>query len=78
MERFEAKPADPDAVDTEFEVVLRGSDMTLTVPAGRSILETVEAAGVGVMSSCGKGTCGTCETNVWRNAGSQGLGSRRG
>jgi ferredoxin-NADP reductase len=64
VERFEAKPADPDAVDTEFEVVLRRSNLTLVVPAGRSILDTVEAAGVGVMSSCGKGTCGTCETNV--------------
>ena len=64
VERFDAKPVDLSAVDTEFEVVLRGSNLTLTVPVGRSILETVEAAGVGVMSSCGKGTCGTCETNV--------------
>jgi ferredoxin-NADP reductase len=64
VERFDAKPADPDAVDTEFEVVLRRSSLTLTIPAGKSILDTVEAAGVGVMSSCGKGTCGTCETNV--------------
>ncbi len=64
VERFDAKPVDPGAVDTEFEVVLRRSNLTLTVLVGESILDTVESAGVGVMSSCGKGTCGTCETNV--------------
>jgi ferredoxin-NADP reductase len=64
VERFDASPVDPDAVESEFQVVLRRSNLTLTVPIGRSILDTVESAGVGVMSSCGKGTCGTCETNV--------------
>ena len=64
VERFDARPVDPDAVDAEFDVVLRRSNLTLTVAAGRTVLETVEAAGVGVMSSCGKGTCGTCETSV--------------
>ncbi|MCM3487612.1 2Fe-2S iron-sulfur cluster-binding protein, partial [Kocuria rosea] len=28
------------------------------------ILSVVEEAGVGVMSSCAEGTCGTCETTV--------------
>ena len=36
----------------------------VTVPAGTSILETVERAGVSVLSSCREGTCGTCETAV--------------
>lgn len=48
----------------EFEVVLDRSGRTLTVPAGRSILEVVEEAGIAVLSSCREGTCGTCETEV--------------
>ena len=47
-----------------FEVVLRQSELTLTVPPDRSILSVVEGAGVGVLSSCAEGTCGTCETPV--------------
>ena len=38
--------------------------MTLDVPIDRSILEVVEEHGVLVVSSCRKGTCGTCETPV--------------
>jgi ferredoxin len=34
------------------------------VPAGISILKAVEQDGVTVLSSCGEGTCGTCETGV--------------
>ena len=40
------------------------SELTLTVPPDRSILDVVEEAGVGVLSSCAEGTCGTCETPV--------------
>jgi ferredoxin len=47
-----------------FEVYLTQSDMTLTVPPDRTILSVVEEAGVGVLSSCAEGTCGTCETPV--------------
>jgi ferredoxin-NADP reductase len=47
-----------------FEVVLARSGLTITVEPGRSILETVQAAGVSVLSSCREGTCGTCETDV--------------
>ena len=50
-----------------FEVISRTSDITLTVPPEKSILAAVEEAGVGVLSSCQEGTCGTCETPVyWR------------
>ncbi len=44
--------------------MLEQSGLTLTVPPDRSILSVVEAAGVGVLSSCAEGTCGTCETAV--------------
>lgn len=36
----------------------------LTVPPDRSVLATIEAAGVDVNYSCTEGTCGTCETSV--------------
>ncbi|TNY36017.1 PDR/VanB family oxidoreductase [Thermomonospora catenispora] len=62
VERF--VPRAVEGPEREFEVELAASGLTLTVPAGRSILETVEAAGVQVLSSCREGTCGTCETGV--------------
>jgi ferredoxin len=64
LERFAPKPqAEPVRKDA-FEVVLQRSELTLTVPPQRSILSVVEEAGVGVLSSCAEGTCGTCETHV--------------
>jgi ferredoxin-NADP reductase len=61
-ERFAPKPVS--GPDEAFEVELALSGRTLKVEAGRSILETVEEAGVAVLSSCREGTCGTCETPV--------------
>jgi ferredoxin-NADP reductase len=66
VERFTA--AAQTGPQDEFEVELARSGRTLTVPADRSILEVVEAAGVGVLSSCREGTCGTCETAVLSGA----------
>jgi ferredoxin-NADP reductase len=64
VERFTAKPV-TEAVPAEaFEVVLAQSEITVSVPPDRSVLEVVEEAGVGVLSSCAEGTCGTCETPV--------------
>lgn len=65
-ERFQPEigsgvPAGP---DSGFEVELARSGRRLTVPAGRSVLEVLQAAGVAVLSSCAEGTCGTCETRV--------------
>ncbi|MTD56343.1 PDR/VanB family oxidoreductase [Amycolatopsis pithecellobii] len=62
VERFAAKENSGER--TEFEVELARSGMTLTVPAEQSILDTVEGAGVPVLSSCQGGICGTCETPV--------------
>jgi ferredoxin-NADP reductase len=64
VERFSAKPLTAPALTESFEVVLQQSELTLTVPPDRSILDVVEEAGVGVLSSCSEGTCGTCETPV--------------
>ncbi|BEL06795.1 PDR/VanB family oxidoreductase [Actinoplanes sichuanensis] len=61
LERFTAAPA---GRSEAFEVELARTGRTLRVPADRSILEVVEAAGVPILSSCREGTCGTCETAV--------------
>ncbi|MCG5219298.1 PDR/VanB family oxidoreductase [Streptosporangium sp. KLBMP 9127] len=64
VERFKPREPGPDAVADSFELVLRRSGLTLTVPAGRTILQTVQDAGVQVLYSCTEGTCGTCETDI--------------
>ena len=64
MERFRAKAADPGSVDTEFEVELALTGVTVSVPSDRSILDVVEEAGALVVSSCREGTCGSCETPI--------------
>jgi ferredoxin len=45
-------------------VELAISGKVVEVPRGKSILEAVQEAGVEVLSACGEGTCGTCETAV--------------
>ncbi|MEU5047951.1 PDR/VanB family oxidoreductase [Streptomyces griseorubiginosus] len=66
VERFAPVPtaAADAATTTAFELELARSGLTLTVPPDRSVLETVEEAGVDVDFSCREGTCGTCETDV--------------
>ncbi|MDB5577210.1 MAG: ferredoxin [Bradyrhizobium sp.] len=63
VERFAPKPM-ADTVTTGFEIELRQSGTILQVPEDRSILETIEDAGIPTLSSCGQGTCGTCLTTV--------------
>lgn len=62
VERFAAKAADADLVDTEFQVEFARSGVTATVPAGVSILDVATEQGVFVLRSCSEGVCGTCET----------------
>jgi len=65
FERFAAKPqAEPEGDPDSFEVVCQRSGVTITVPPGRSIIDTLEENGVSVLSSCLEGVCGTCETRV--------------
>jgi vanillate O-demethylase ferredoxin subunit len=45
-------------------VVLTKSGITLDVPKGKTILETVLDAGVAAPHSCMEGVCGTCATPV--------------
>ena len=64
VERFSARPLTAPVLAEAFEVELARSQVSLTVPPDRSILDVVEEAGIGVLSSCAEGTCGTCETAV--------------
>ncbi|MEU1479991.1 PDR/VanB family oxidoreductase [Streptomyces sp. NPDC005760] len=65
VERFApVTTAESGAAATAFELELARSGLTLTVPPDRSVLETLEEAGVDVEFSCREGTCGTCETDV--------------
>jgi ferredoxin-NADP reductase len=63
LERFAAK-ATEGAIDTEFEVELARTGITITVPAGRSIFDAAQDHGISVLGSCHEGVCGTCETVI--------------
>jgi ferredoxin-NADP reductase len=64
VEHFTARPLAEPVLRESFDVELRDSGITLSVPPDRSILQVVEEAGIHVLSSCSEGTCGTCETRV--------------
>ncbi|MGW4337868.1 PDR/VanB family oxidoreductase [Rhodococcus koreensis] len=63
LERFAAKEID-DADDAQFELELAQTGRRLTVPQGTTVLDALADSGVHILSSCGEGTCGTCETPV--------------
>jgi ferredoxin-NADP reductase len=63
VERFAPRP-DRGGPGSAFTVELARSAVSLSVAADCSILRSLEAAGIQVLSSCTEGTCGTCETAV--------------
>ena len=58
-EQFSAPP-----VGDAFEVFLARSQLSVHVPPDRSLLESIEAAGVEVPYLCRGGVCGFCQTRV--------------
>lgn len=65
LERFAIPSASStSAENTAFDVVLGRSGKVLRVPEDKSILDVINESGAGVMSTCGKGLCGTCEVRV--------------
>ncbi|NLU70591.1 PDR/VanB family oxidoreductase [Streptomyces sp. HNM0574] len=64
VERFKAHRPQAPADDKPVDVVCETSGTTVTVPAGRSILDGLEDAGIRVPASCRSGLCGSCATTV--------------
>jgi vanillate O-demethylase ferredoxin subunit len=56
--------AAPQEGDAAFEVELRSSGERLTVPADKSLLDTLIEHGADVMYDCRSGYCGLCSTRV--------------
>jgi vanillate O-demethylase ferredoxin subunit len=64
VERFANAAVAVNAKNEPFEVVLGRSGKCLTVPQDRTLLDIINEAGAGIMSTCNKGLCGTCEVQV--------------
>ncbi|HEX2891575.1 PDR/VanB family oxidoreductase [Vineibacter terrae] len=58
------QPVDDGPPPGGFQIELARSNRILTVPPGKSILETVQAAGIAATSSCEAGICGECQVTV--------------
>ncbi len=56
--------AAPQAGDRPFELELRQSGLLLQVPADKTMLEVMEAAGCDPMYDCKRGECGVCTATV--------------
>lgn len=63
-EVFSAEPMVPCGEDQPFVLHLLRSGRTLQVPADKTALEVLEAAGIEVDCSCEQGICGACLTRV--------------
>lgn len=64
-ERFTAPKADAESSqDVPFVITLARTGREINVASGASALDALAAAGVGILSSCRQGTCGTCEVGV--------------
>lgn len=63
LERFVPRPV-TSTPRGSFEVQLAGSGKTFRIGANQSIADVLDAAGIGIITSCREGTCGSCETTV--------------
>lgn len=50
--------------DQSFSVVLQSTGQTLEVPADKTVIQVLHAAGIDVPIACEQGVCGTCLTRV--------------
>ena len=62
VEYFKAK--EKPAAEGGFEVKLARSNRTISVQAGKTILDALLDAGITANYACAEGVCGTCETRV--------------
>ena len=58
------KAEQPSSPDRPFEVELKSSGQVVTVAAGQSIIQALEAAGLDVLYDCKRGDCGICQCGV--------------
>lgn len=52
------------AKETAFDVELKNSGLTLTVPNDRTLLDVLRAKNIDIQSDCEEGLCGACEVGV--------------
>ncbi|KAL2847747.1 cytochrome P450 [Aspergillus pseudoustus] len=64
VERFQAPSNVTFLPNRSFNVLLNGSGRELTVGPEESLLEVLNRNECRIMSTCSKGTCGTCEVRV--------------
>ncbi len=50
--------------DGSFQVEVASTGAVYDVPAGRTIIDVLEAAGIDLMYDCKRGDCGICQTDV--------------
>lgn len=62
--RFETFGSSGRLPNRPFTVHLSDLDMSVEVPADRSILDSLEAAGLEVMNECRRGECGLCAMTI--------------
>jgi ferredoxin-NADP reductase len=64
VERFSSAAEPSSQADRAFDVVLKRSERTVHVPAGRTLGSVLQEHDAEVTFSCEEGSCGTCETRV--------------
>ncbi len=63
LEYFGAAPKSTGG-DGAFDVRIASSGQLVTVPADKTVVQALAAAGVEILTSCEQGVCGTCLTRV--------------
>jgi ferredoxin-NADP reductase len=58
------KAEQPGSPDRPFEVELKSSGQIVSVAAGQTIIQALEAAGLDVLYDCQRGDCGICQCGV--------------
>lgn len=64
LERFTPRDRSSEHVAHPVSVTWEPTGQTISVPTNQTILEGLEAAGVGANGSCRRGVCGSCEVRV--------------
>jgi vanillate O-demethylase ferredoxin subunit len=55
----------PHNPDDAFDIMLKSTGRTFTVPPGMSILDVLIEAGIDPLYDCGHGECGVCQVGLF-------------